>query len=230
MDGCWLILDNDRVSRYHARFQMRGDVLSVEDLGSRNGTFVNGSRLASEKTLEAGDEVRIGNENIKVVQADSPLERIPNELRQTLGGTGDQDPLARALLAELAEKSLRVGNLKDAERFALALANQLTGRSVPVEDPRARACIHCMLGLSLKLNSGVWVDRLFHLFAAQRWIMAAETVTAVGETLDRILRLPSNEGILAYERTLRELEREGDGVPNALATTVAEWVDGYARA
>lgn len=226
MDGCWLILKSDRVSRYHARFHVRGGTLSVEDLGSRNGTFVNDERISGLVTLEPDDVVRIGDEKMKVLEAEATEDRISSDLRQTMG-VGEDDPLARALLAELAEKSLRVGNYKDAERFATALAKQLEARRVPIDDPKARACIHCMIGLTAKLNSGAWVDRLFHLFASQRWIMSKETLTSVGEALDHVLRMPSTAGMLAYEKVLRELERDGEAVPSSLTSRVAEWADAY---
>ena len=50
------------VSRAHARVYARGEVLHVEDLGSTNGTFLNGRRLAEGKEVRArdGDELMLG--------------------------------------------------------------------------------------------------------------------------------------------------------------------------
>jgi hypothetical protein len=42
---CWLVLDDDLVSRNHARFHIGEKQCELEDLGSRNGTFINGDRL-----------------------------------------------------------------------------------------------------------------------------------------------------------------------------------------
>jgi pSer/pThr/pTyr-binding forkhead associated (FHA) protein len=57
-----LSLDEDpRVSRRHARIRVLGNGAAiVEDLGSGNGTFVNGTRIESERLLEDGDVVVIG--------------------------------------------------------------------------------------------------------------------------------------------------------------------------
>ena len=54
------------VSRVHAKIGRKGSELAVEDLESRNGTFVNGRRIAS-KSLEDGDELRVGEVLLKLV-------------------------------------------------------------------------------------------------------------------------------------------------------------------
>jgi len=49
------------VSARHALVRVRGDAPTVIDLGSTNGTFVNGERIAAETALDDGDEVAIGS-------------------------------------------------------------------------------------------------------------------------------------------------------------------------
>jgi hypothetical protein len=59
--GCGVVLTDDTfVSTVHARLFRRGDDLFVEDLGSRNGTFVNGEQLQAPKRLRRGDRVQFG--------------------------------------------------------------------------------------------------------------------------------------------------------------------------
>ena len=48
------------VSRRHARISVDGANVTVEDLGSQNGTFVRGEKISSREALQDGDEVRIG--------------------------------------------------------------------------------------------------------------------------------------------------------------------------
>jgi len=57
--GADLRIEDDRVSRLHARVEMRDDGVYVEDLGSRNGTELNGERVESAK-LRVDDEVTVG--------------------------------------------------------------------------------------------------------------------------------------------------------------------------
>jgi diguanylate cyclase (GGDEF)-like protein len=57
--GVGLVLTDDGVSRQHARLSMTGSEVKVADLGSRNGTFVNGTRV-SERVIADGDKIQIG--------------------------------------------------------------------------------------------------------------------------------------------------------------------------
>ena len=54
-----VVLEDITVSRRHAEFRRIGDVYQLTDLGSLNGTYVNGDRV-DETTLAAGDELQIG--------------------------------------------------------------------------------------------------------------------------------------------------------------------------
>ncbi len=63
-----LVLAEDKVSRRHAKFSTRGGGLSVADLGSTNGTFVNGARVREAK-LKTGDRVLMGTSLMRVIGA-----------------------------------------------------------------------------------------------------------------------------------------------------------------
>jgi pSer/pThr/pTyr-binding forkhead associated (FHA) protein len=55
-----VVVDADGVSRVHAVLERFGDTWTVRDLGSRNGTFVNGGRIIGERALHPGDEIVLG--------------------------------------------------------------------------------------------------------------------------------------------------------------------------
>src|SRR5262245_49176976 len=55
-----VVVDADGVSRVHAVLEQFGDAWCVRDLGSRNGTFVNGDRIIGERALHGGDEIVLG--------------------------------------------------------------------------------------------------------------------------------------------------------------------------
>ncbi|MGZ6978122.1 MAG: FHA domain-containing protein [Acidimicrobiia bacterium] len=60
--GCGVVLDDDTfVSQVHARLFRRGRETYVEDLGSTNGTLVNGTRITEVTRLHRGDQVKFGN-------------------------------------------------------------------------------------------------------------------------------------------------------------------------
>ncbi|MCU0250042.1 MAG: FHA domain-containing protein [Vicinamibacterales bacterium] len=55
-----LWIDSAVISRHHARIVVRDGHVTIEDVGSRNGTFVNGERLGTACPLKDGDELRFG--------------------------------------------------------------------------------------------------------------------------------------------------------------------------
>lgn len=59
------ITDDEYASTRHARFEPRRDGVYVEDVGSTNGTFVNGIRLTRERRLVPGDVVRVGETDLR---------------------------------------------------------------------------------------------------------------------------------------------------------------------
>jgi diguanylate cyclase (GGDEF)-like protein len=59
-----VLLRDDGVSRVHARLRRDGDRLVVEDMGSRNGTFVNGSRLSAPMVVRDGDKIHVGHRTV----------------------------------------------------------------------------------------------------------------------------------------------------------------------
>ena len=53
-------VDSGGVSRHHARITVAGDRALLEDLGSKNGTFLSGQRIESARLLQDGDQIRLG--------------------------------------------------------------------------------------------------------------------------------------------------------------------------
>lgn len=59
-ETCHLRPNSERVSREHAEFSLKNDIFQVKDLGSRNGTLVNGKPIETTVTLARGDQVTVG--------------------------------------------------------------------------------------------------------------------------------------------------------------------------
>jgi hypothetical protein len=59
-DNIIVITDDAFISSHHARITPTGGIVVVEDLGSKNGTYLNGARLSSRRTLSIGDRVQLG--------------------------------------------------------------------------------------------------------------------------------------------------------------------------
>jgi len=68
-DDCQLRIKSSQVSRKHCELFEKKGLLLVKDLGSSNGTYVNGKRIEGQRVLELGDELTIGQVTLKVAKA-----------------------------------------------------------------------------------------------------------------------------------------------------------------
>ena len=58
--GSGIVIDDTYASQQHARVYRQGDTFFVEDLGSTNGTYVNGRKISYPLELRPGDRIKIG--------------------------------------------------------------------------------------------------------------------------------------------------------------------------
>lgn len=79
---CELTLLRSHVSRNHARLQVIDNTLNIEDLGSSNGTYVNGSKITDKARLYDGDEIRLKDIIFTVIERATEL-RDEELLNQT---------------------------------------------------------------------------------------------------------------------------------------------------
>jgi len=78
-------IDKASVSRRHARIRVGNDTAILEDLGSRNGTSVNGSRIESPTTLATGDSIKVGATTL-VFRASRGLGTTASEISSHVSG------------------------------------------------------------------------------------------------------------------------------------------------
>lgn len=71
-----VLIDDTGVSRHHAQVRVNSHTLTLEDLGSTNGTFVNGRRVHTQ-TIQAGDEITIGRVTLQVIPPHQGGSRAP---------------------------------------------------------------------------------------------------------------------------------------------------------
>ena len=60
-EDCRLRIHSSTVSRHHARVRVHGDHVVLEDLGSKNGTFVSGQKVLAPTPLQGGEEIQVGS-------------------------------------------------------------------------------------------------------------------------------------------------------------------------
>lgn len=91
-ERCDILLADEEVSRRHAAIRASRDRAEIEDLGSRNGTFVNAERVEGVRALADGDTVRLGGTSWRF-QASTLGETTFGELP---GGSADLLPRGRS--------------------------------------------------------------------------------------------------------------------------------------
>jgi serine phosphatase RsbU (regulator of sigma subunit) len=121
-----LSLQDRALSRLHARFVRDTDGWRVEDMGSRNGTLLNGEPVGSSAPVTHGDEVTVGATILRVLQPDgsTPRRRDGDDTGGTIVRPAaelvapteptDRDPVALTALVDRLGERLRV--LLDVQR------------------------------------------------------------------------------------------------------------------
>jgi DNA-binding winged helix-turn-helix (wHTH) protein len=69
---CAVQIDAESVSRHHARLHVTGCEVSIEDLGSKNGTWVAGERIHATVPLRDGTSFRLGSETVRFELTNDP--------------------------------------------------------------------------------------------------------------------------------------------------------------
>ncbi len=167
------------LSRQHARIIRDGNgVLTIEDLGSRNGTYVNGERIVSVHPLKSGDRVTIGGVTLKVEAESTTRVRID----ETTGA----DPLDNTILkasAELLRKHTETDPRLPAEQLSkliesLRVVNELT--------------IELLRDVSVDELLRFLMDKVFETLRPDRAVVLLRS-TASGELIPAVVRVA--EGI-----------------------------------
>jgi pSer/pThr/pTyr-binding forkhead associated (FHA) protein len=115
------------ISRAHARISREaGGELTIEDLGSANGTFVNDERIGAPRTLELGDVIRVGR---TALQLRDRSGQVPEKTRVSMATPVDEPP---SVPAATAEELVVTAGAAAGQRFALG-EELVIGRAVSGE-------------------------------------------------------------------------------------------------
>ncbi|MGD8904750.1 MAG: FHA domain-containing protein [Anaerolineae bacterium] len=92
---CDIQVEDTWMSRQHARIVWTGTAYVIEDLGSTNGTFVNGERIVGSRALKSGDRLQLGDQVELAFQVRGPA---PLPEKPALSGMAAPPPKSRARL------------------------------------------------------------------------------------------------------------------------------------
>jgi pSer/pThr/pTyr-binding forkhead associated (FHA) protein len=116
-----LQLEDESVSRRHARLLMQESQPVIEDLGSQNGTFVNGRAIVGAARLAMGDRITVGTRDLELMAAPLP---------SALGQERATEPMSRQRIdKESAADTLGALSPREREVFAM-LAEGIAQRDI----------------------------------------------------------------------------------------------------
>jgi len=163
-DHCDLVLQSSMVSWDHAEVRRTGDAIVVADLGSRNGTWLNGRRLDRAVRLRHGDVVTIGDTRVELsfltdhghaptVTADQALPRLTAEHREVLAALTAPFRAARAFAARPPTRGELAATLHLSERTVQRRLDELSRLlSLPPHEGRDRARLLAQRAIELGLD------------------------------------------------------------------------------
>ena len=100
-----MVLVEDMVSRRHAKISVEDGDIYLEDLGSTNGSFVNGEKISRTKLAE-GDRILIGTSIIKVVASDGAASVQDAKAKMTAAAASVRPSAASTMTGSIAEVAL----------------------------------------------------------------------------------------------------------------------------
>lgn len=131
---CAVVLDVPSISRRHAEIRRDGGVrLEIDDLGSTNGTFVNGKRIGTATPIFGGDVIHFGDHEFRLVE-----EQIFDEHHSSEG----PDAMTRTALGVLPHEFPR----RAREFNELLEGEMIVGHFQPIVDKNGRPFGHELLG------------------------------------------------------------------------------------
>jgi len=176
------------LSRRHARIVLQDGTARLEDLGSRNGTFVNDEQIQAPRALQGGDDIRMGSVRIHVTH-------------------GSQGPDVR----------IQARDRPDSQQSLIMSLAQARKAWTPAQDrDRTGAVIRALQELSLELIKDVPADALLAQVLDQLWTLLGPWRAAIlmkeasGELRLVVSRASEGQATILLSRSLVEaaLERQ----------------------
>ena len=92
-DACDIKIDDKKISRTHAKFNIVDDELVITDLDSSNGTFVNGKRIQKATKLKNNDSVKVESHELKIIISANLPEKLEEDDKTRIVETVEEIPV-----------------------------------------------------------------------------------------------------------------------------------------
>lgn len=129
-EECQVVLAEEHVSRYHAKITVINNKVRIEDLNSKNGTYVNGKKLTQVRDVGIGDEICFDQMIFRIVTSDSgsaksTLFRSPSKIEFQKDDVAKPDPLKVT-----GERIELVGEFKESKESTAGKESGIGGSSI----------------------------------------------------------------------------------------------------
>jgi hypothetical protein len=135
-DNCDVVIDSQHISRNHISVVVKRDGVVIQDLNSRNGTFVNGLRVKNSVEIKNGDVVSLGKYRMVFISEEESAEHPPatpvsveQEEREAPAGQQDTLPLKSHLAGGFGDQASGTAGSRlpakfDPKRYQVATQDQ----------------------------------------------------------------------------------------------------------
>jgi two-component system, cell cycle response regulator len=212
---CDIQIVDEGVSRLHARIRIDGEGIRVEDLGSRNGTFANGAKIASH-VLRDGDKVQIGRTTILKF---SYHDRLDESFQRQMYDSALRDSLTKAYNKRYFDERLE-SEFRFAVRHDVPLTVLLLDLDhfKPINDTHGHlAGDHALADFAAAMQKTVRNEDVFARYGGEEFAVISRAI-------------PLDNARKFAERLCRVTEaltitHEGTAIPLTVSIGVATWPD-----
>lgn len=155
-----LCIEDPLASRNHAAISVVGDLIVLEDLGSRNGVLLNGERISSRQALKHGDTILIGSQQLGIFE-----KKAASRYDETFTGLAPTGISQFGVLGAVAEKALALGHAEEAERILGRQLEQVMekARAGGVNQSVLEQSARYALRFAVLTKKAKWIDYLFRI-------------------------------------------------------------------
>lgn len=194
-DECQLSVDDPQVSRKHAVINVSGDIVTVSDLGSRNGVRVNGALIERTVRVVAGDLITIGGQEVTVLLREVDSAPPPQTARfDSLRTVGD-----------LARKALALGRADEAERLLSGTLERVLEAASDDSVEAVRRATDLAIELAAATGRGQWFDYVIRVYSRLGRPCPAETVDRLYQVVRQAASI-DRSALREYVASLRAAE------------------------
>lgn len=210
---CNIVVDAGAVSRFHAKVIRDGEQFTVHDLGSRNGTFLNGQLLTSEQILREGDRIRISDIELVFHRESVPEFASGHSSELNFSGSSfgivmvDEEPDSSRVLSPQVEfeksgEGLRMRATPEAKLEALLKINRNLSNTLALDEVFPRI-LDSLFSIFPSADRGFIVMRTEGDHLQTRWIKTrktrdeTETVRISRTIIERVIN--TGEAILSFD-------------------------------